>query len=243
MRSWAWSVALWASVSTCGAEGLGLLAPTPNHTDPRTMYFAGGDLWHAGGFLHGGLLWSPSGLFHEGFTLKLLAGAGTYRYRAGGIGGTEVTGVMTLASVMPGWRFKADRFEATVYAGLDLQHHHLTPDDPGNSLKGTHVGVRGGFDLWYEPLSNLMLAANSSLSTIGPSYWARLAGGWRVLDRLWIGPEAQVLGAPTHHEIRLGVHVTALKIRSFEWAFGFGFAVDTDRRNGLYGRVGILARR
>jgi hypothetical protein len=243
MRSVACGVAalLLAAGVAEGAEAHRLLAPDPAQR-PHLMFYAGGDLWHTGEFLHGGLLWSPGGLFNEGFTLKLLAGVGTYRYLAGGPGGVEVTGFTTLGSVMPGWRFKAGKFEATVYAGLDMQTHKLTPDDLSNRMRGTQVGMRAGADLWYEPAPSLMLAANVSASTIGPNYWARVAGGVRAFDLLWVGPELQGLSGPTHHQFRAGVHATALRTRLFEWSAGFGFVIDSDRRRGLYGRIGVLAR-
>ncbi len=218
-----------------------LLAPDPAHP-PHVMYYVGADLWHTGGFLHGGLLWSPGGLFRQGFTLKLLAGGGTYRYLAGGQGGVEVRGVTTLGAIMPGWRFKLGKFEATVYGGPDFQTHRLTPDDPGNRLRGTHRGLRTGADIWYEPATDIMLAANASVSTIGPNYWSRVATGWRMLDMFWIGPELQGLGGPTQQQFRAGMHITSFRSGGLEWSAGFGFSTDTDRRSGVYARVGVLTR-
>jgi len=219
-----------------------LFAPEPAHA-PHAMYLAGGDIWHAGTFGHAGLLWSPGGLFREGFTLKLLGGAGTYRYISkGGLGDVEVRGYGYLGAVMPGWRFKAGTLEATVYAGLDVQHHKLTPDDPGNRLRGTHFGIRAGADIWYEPAPAIMLAANVSASTIGPDYWTRVAAGWRAFDLLWLGPELQGLGGPTHHQFRAGMHVTSFRYGLYEWSAGFGFSTDTDRRSGVYARIGVLMR-
>jgi hypothetical protein len=101
------------------------------------LMFSGYDLWRNGSFVHGGALWSPNGLGREGFTLKLLTAAGIYRYRSGG--GT-IVGETGLAAAMPGWRFKFDRLEITAVVGVDLQGHLLTPDDPGNRVRGVHAG-------------------------------------------------------------------------------------------------------
>ena len=75
--------------------------------------------------------------------LKLLGAGGTYLYRSGALD-ANVMGVQALGSLMPGWRFKADKLEIAIYAGLDVQYHALTPDDRDNRLRGTHTGVRVG---------------------------------------------------------------------------------------------------
>jgi hypothetical protein len=206
----------------------------------RYLLFGGGDLWRSGGFLHGGVLVSPEGLGREGFTFKLLFGGGVYRYQTGG---TEITGETALAAAMPGWRFKFDRLEITAVAGLDLQTHHLTPGDPGNKMRGTHAGLRVGADLWYQPSDAMMIAAAVSASTIGPNYWTRVATGWRLFDRAWVGPEALALGGSTYQQVRLGAHATAFKTEALEWSAGFGYVRDSDHRNGVYGRIGVLTRR
>ncbi len=112
------------------------------------MLFAGADMWRAGGFAHGGLVWSPGGLDKEGFAAKLMAGAGIYRYRSGD---TPITGDVLVFNVMPGWRFKPGNADIAVFAGLDVQHHRLTPDDLSNAARGTHAGLRLGLDFWWEP--------------------------------------------------------------------------------------------
>jgi hypothetical protein len=210
---------------------------------PTVMYLSGGDVWRDGAFFYGGLLWSPRGLFAPGFTLKLLSGAGDYTYRAGSRRGT-VLGVDALDAITPGWRFHIGKAEITAFAGLDLQEHCLFPDDRSNALRGFHAGLRAGADVWYEVAPQvMMLAANVSASTIGPDYWTRIAAGWRMFDRLWVGPEALALGDPTYRQFRLGVHGTGFKIAGYEWSAGFGFVEDSDRRSGLYASLNILLRR
>jgi len=206
----------------------------------RFLLFSGFDLWRHGGFLHGGVLYAPEGLDREGPVVKLLVGGGQYQYLSGA---TTVTGRQWLVSAMPGWRFKRGTLEFTVYGGLDLQHHRFSPYDPGNSLAGTHAGARGGFDLWWEPRPAMMVAASASASTIGTSYWARGAVGWRAFDRVWLGPEIVALGDDNYRQFRLGVHVTGLRTAAFEWAAGLGYARDNDNRSGPYVRVGLIARR
>ncbi len=93
----------------------------------KFLYFSGFNLWRSGGSFYGGMQWAPRGLNEDGFTLKLLLAEA---------GATNIRGTGLLASLMPGWRIKRGNFEAKIFAGLDLQNHRLSPDDPGNSLRG-----------------------------------------------------------------------------------------------------------
>ncbi len=233
--------ALFASGLGYGAEPEAAAAKVED-ASANFLFFSGADLWAQGAFVHGGLLWSPAGLDREGFTLKLLTGAGTYRYVSGALGGTQVTGRVALGALMPGWRFKHEGLELTLFGGLDVQDHQLSPDDPSNRLRGTHFGARLGADLWYEPLADLMVAANASVSSIGPTYWTRAATGLRVFDRLWLGPEALALGDTKYRDFRFGLHATALKTGELEWSAGAGWVTDSDRRSGAYGRLSVLMR-
>ncbi|MBI3435029.1 MAG: cellulose biosynthesis protein BcsS [Proteobacteria bacterium] len=204
------------------------------------LLFSGGDFWRNGKFTHGGLLWSPDGLERTGFTLKALIGAGTYRYRSGA---GDIAATQYLAALMPGWRYKINRVEITIFGGIDAQHHRPSPADPGNRLSGSHLGVRAGADMWWEPTAASMVAVAASLSTIGASHWARAAYGTRVFDRLYVGPEALAIGDTTYRQFRLGLHATALRSGPFEWSAGVGWATDSSKRSGAYGHIGLLTRR
>lgn len=213
--------------------------------DEKTfLFFSGKDLWFHGAFTHGGLIWSPRGLDRPGFTLKLLIGAGVYRYLSGALGDISVNGYQAVGSALPGWRFQRDRLTITLFAGIDIQHHRFFPDDPSNSLRGTRAGVRGGFDLWFEPNPHTMIAADVSVSSIGPSYSGRLALGWRVADAIYIGPE---MGGFAHgdnyNQVRFGLQVSGVKIDDFDCAIAFGWAFDNNDRNSLYGRLGLHVRK
>ena len=204
------------------------------------LFFNGADLWRNGGFTHGGFLWAYQGLNADGPVFKLLLNGGLYRYRSGR---NEIVGSQIMGAALPGWRWRRPGLEVTVFAGLDVQDHRYRPDDPGNRLRGTHLGMRGGFDVWYEPVRDAMLTASASLSTVGTSYWTRAAAGWRVFDAVWLGPEFHACGDDTYRQLRIGAHVTSLRLWGREWSAGLGWVTDTDRRDGVYGRVGVLWRR
>ena len=224
--------AAWAGNEPSGREG------------PHYLLFASTDLWRHGGFSHGGLLAAPEGLDREGFVLKVMFSGGLYRYTSGALRNAEVTGRQLAAAILPGWRFIRHGTILTVFAGLDLQEHRLTPDDISAGLRGGYVGARTGFELWYEPTPETMVAADASVSSIGPSYSARLAVGWRLFDWFYVGPEAQGFAAGSNYQqYRAGIHLTGFKTHIVEWSASAGWAGDSDRRSSVYGRLGILARR
>jgi hypothetical protein len=207
------------------------------------LYFSGTDLWRNGTFLYGGVVWSPWGLDHEGFALKAFASGGTYNYISGALGGMEVQGRELKAELMPGWRFKWDKTELKVFAGLDLQNHQLSPDDPGSKLRGNDVGLRVAFEFWTEPTPLTMFTANGSVSTIVNSYDARAAFGWRTFESFYTGPEIQAFATDDYSQQRIGLHITSLKLWNLEWSAAAGYAHDSDRRSSAYVRLGILTKR
>lgn len=243
-----------AAVLLCGGSpaiadpanvGADATAPAESHlsggaSPEKFLYFSGFDLWRSGNSFYGGAQWAPSGLTQDGFTLKLLLAEGSYRYLAGT---TSVRGTSLLAALMPGWRIKRGDLEIKLFAGLDLQNHRLSPNDPGNSLRGNHAGLRVAAELWWEPTATLMLASSVSGSTIGNSFGIRGAAGWRVSDRFWAGPEIETSGDEVYRQYRIGAHITSFKLAAFEWALGAGYVEDNAGRSGLYGRLSLLTRR
>jgi hypothetical protein len=232
-----------AAFSMVGRAALAGVDPADTRT-AHLLLFSSTDVWHQGGFAHSGVLWAPSGLEQDGAVLKLMLGGGIYRYVSGGLGNLEVRGEQLSGSILPGWRFVRGKLIVTTFLGADFQRHRLLPDDPTAGLRGSYVGVRGGFELWYEPTATTMLAADASASSIGPSYSARLATGWRVLDRFYLGPEIQGFTADgNYRQIRAGLQITGFRTKTFEWSMGFGWATDSDHHDGAYGRLGVFTRR
>ena len=82
----------------------------------------------------------------------------------------------------------------------------------------------------------------ASLSTVGSSYWTRAAARWRLFD-VWLGPELLACGDDTYRQFRFGAHVTSLRMLGYEWSAGAGWVTDSDRRDGVYGRIALLFRR
>ena len=242
-RGWGWSAALAAAALwlSCASACAG------DDEDATVMLFSGRDLWRNGAFAYGGFITAPGGFDDDGLMLKVLLSGGLYRYDAGDLGGARVIGAEGAAQVLPGFRIKRFGVEAKVFFGLDVERHKLWPDDPGNRLQGTDLGVRFAAEFWTEPTPKTMVAASVALSSIATSNTARLAYGWRVCedmfeDGFYVGPEAQYFGAEGYRHLRLGVHITQLKAESYEWSAGLGFARASDGASGPYVRIGFNVR-
>lgn len=227
-----------ASLTVSGLPG----AVNADDDAARLILFSGRDAWRHGAFLHGGAIWAPGGFEQDGILFKLLLSGGLYRYDAGGLGGTRVTGAEWLGAVMPGWRMKRGPVEIKVFAGPEYQRHRLWPDDPGNRLRGRAVGLRFAVELWAEPTPATMVAADAALVSIGGNYSARAAFGWMLFDQFYAGPETQVYGGDGYAQARFGVHISSLKTGDTEWLAAAGWAVDSDSRGSAYLRLGLMQR-
>ena len=205
------------------------------------MLFSGRDVWRSGLYAYGGAVWAPTGFEDDGLLLKILLSGGVYRYFAGNLD-QDVTGAQWAAAFMPGWRFKRGPLEVKIFFGPEIASHRLWPDDPDNRLRGRTFGLRFAAEFWAEPTPLTMFAADASLSSVGASYSARLAFGWKVFQLFYVGPEAQVYGADKYDQLRFGAHITSMKTDNVEWSAALGWAFDTDRRASLYARLGLLLK-
>lgn len=170
------------------------IAAAPN--DATFLFFGGTDLWRYGAFLYGGAVWSPGGVDNSGVTLKTLISGGEYKYTSGALN-TDIKGATGSAAILPGWKFINDKLIVNVYAGPVVQDYRLSPNDPSARLHGSYVGGEVASDVWYEPTSYSMISVNGMLASIGPTGSLRVALGTRFLDRMFVGPESEEIGAAT----------------------------------------------
>lgn len=115
----------------------------PAMTARNYFCFPAPDLWRDGRFMHGGLQWSRGGLDCEGFTPQRMAFGRAVPLPLSGTRNNDwVIGAEEQAQLLPSWRFKRDRLELKVFAGLDIKNDVTRPHDPSNRLHGTSVGAR-----------------------------------------------------------------------------------------------------
>jgi hypothetical protein len=237
-------VAFAAATIFCSAA----LADGDPPAEPTFLLFGGGDIFAAysdarfyGTFANAGGIWAPSGLDHDSFAMKLLANGGIYNYPSGYLR-TDVRVTQLSGSLLPGWRMNDNDNYFGFYVGPVVQDYKLSPYDPKSLLRGFYTGAQLSAHGWYQPTPQMMVALDGSVASIALIGSARAATGWRVLDYLFVGPEAQALWCIDYHEWRLGAHFTAFRFGGVEWAAAAGAAYDSFGRLGPYVRGGIVLR-
>jgi Cellulose biosynthesis protein BcsS len=237
-----------AAVLACGSRALAqALEPDTPQPDglsggtrvERVLLYAGFDIWRFGRAAYGGFYWAPDGLNKDGFITRLFVSRGVERYDAGA---RRFDTDIIRAAPLAGWRFSQGTFELKVFAGPELENRVLTPDIPAATYRGTHIGARIATELWWEPMPELMLTSALSASTNATSHSARVAAGWRVVDRFWTGPEISASSDAFSQQVRIGAHLTGFKFEALEWSAAVGYVTDSYHRGGVYGRIGVLTR-
>jgi hypothetical protein len=207
----------------------------------RFLFFSGVDLWRNGLAGYDGMLLAPQGsLNKDGFRVRLFMSDNLERYDTAT---QRFTTNIFRASALPGWRIKRGDLEIRVFAGPTLEIRGFKPDIQTGKLSGSRFGVQLASELWWEPTPATMVAASASITTINSVYNARVAAGWRLIDRFWIGPEISASTDRFSTQYRAGAHLTGFKTGMLEWSVGAGLVEDSFDRSGIYGRVSALFRK
>jgi hypothetical protein len=203
------------------------------------LFYSGFDVWRFGLAGFGGFYAAPDGLDKDGFIVRLFVSGGRERYDTS----TKRFNTDILrGSLLPGWRLSEGTFELKVFAGLDLESRALTQDLPAAEPSRNRIGARVAAETWWEPMSGRMLTSSLSATTNFNAWNIRGAAGWRAFDQFWAGPEILASGDVFSRQFRIGAHLTGIKLATFEWSAATGFVQDSFGRNGIYGRIGVLAR-
>jgi hypothetical protein len=209
-------------------------------TPERFLFYSGFDLWNFGYAGYAGAQWAPGSLNSDGFVLSAFVSDGIERFDTPA---TRYRTAILRASILPGWRFKRRNLEVKVFAGPDFELDILSPVQAYRLPYRNSVGARAAVDLWWEPNAETVASISASVTTIANGYSVRAAGGWRVLDAGWIGPEIAMSADRFSEQYRVGAHLTGLRTGTFEWSLAAGYVQDSFRRNGMYGRISMLTRR
>ncbi|MGE7471169.1 cellulose biosynthesis protein BcsS [Bosea sp. NPDC003192] len=99
-------------------------------------------------------------------------------------------------------------------------------------------------DFWSKPTENSFLQANAyAILTEGGRYWGRLAPGWQVIGDLHLGPEIEGYRERDYHKVRLGAHLTGLRLLRLDWRLAAGLQKASGGKAGAYVTLGLHWKR
>jgi hypothetical protein len=202
------------------------------------LLYGGFDIWRFGRAGYGGFYAAPEGLDKDGFIVRLFVSDGHERYD---LAARQFNTDILRVSLLPGWRVSQGTFELKVFAGAELENRSLA-DVPSARTSVSHIGVSAAAETWWEPIPALMLASSLSATTNMNGWSTRGAAGWRLSDQFWAGPEILASGDSFNKQVRIGAHLTGLKLAVLEWSAAAGFVHDSFGRSGAYGRISVLTR-
>jgi hypothetical protein len=183
------------------------------------------------------------GLETSGFRAMLNIGMSreqTHRTPPHGI--TEKAEVQTLIGYE--WRI-GDTFLA-LYAGTDYQIEQRVCIC--GAIPTARYGQRIQADLWSTPLEGMMLQASAYASTLDRRLWGRVSPGWAVPqgfqdEPLYLGPELEFYRESSYAKLRLGLHLSGLRLLGLSWRLAGGWQRTSDRPSEVYGTLGLYWRR
>lgn len=139
----------------------------------------------------------------DGLLLRGLLYSGRYDYDTVGVAGGKVDGKIDGVEVAVGYQWLQPNSRFSVYGGLDHQRHRLSPDDPGNSVKGGKTGalVQAEIETMGLPWYGNVIAKYSDPFN---AHWVRGRLGYGV-GSVVIGPEVINEGSTSFRENRYGL--------------------------------------
>ena len=211
------------------------------------VLFSGGDITDDSWAIWSGAVVALNrDLSRPGFMLRVVGALARYDYVNTSVVGGVVDGETFLGDVMIGYQGFVDGVRYSAYAGVEFQHHDLTPPDPSNSVRGSETGFKVAGDIETMNPSPFYFNIIGSYSTAFNTYWARGRVGYSF-DGIIVGPEGAVLGDDGFNASRVGAFIdlpvslvpnSPVKIT---FSGGYEFSSDSGLRSGdsVYGNVGV----
>jgi hypothetical protein len=181
----------------------GVSAEVSRAEGPKTVVFTGVDLaprdtvatWL-------GAIYAVNGLAHDSLYLRVLGAYAWYDYTSGaGLG--PIDGRAALFDAQIGYQVVRSNIRAGLSIGVENQDFHLSPDDPGNRLRGSETGFKVMGDVGTLIARPWFFDVIGSYSTAFESYWVRGRVGYE-LWKIVIGPEVVFYGNSDFRAERVG---------------------------------------
>jgi hypothetical protein len=181
-------------------------------------------------------------LEQSGFRFSLFGGRGSYKYDLDldntvntGNGNTDTItttvidkGNYAVADALAGYEFVYKNFSNTLLVGVNFQDHQLVIPDPGNAVQGTKFGLKIQEEVSVNPTERTMIEAQASYSTAWATYRFMVKAGYDISNGkdMFFGPQFTAQGNINYDQLRIGAHLSSLKIGALEFTLTGGYFFD-----------------
>ncbi|MFN0264240.1 cellulose biosynthesis protein BcsS [Tepidamorphus sp. 3E244] len=209
-------------------------------TGPKIVLFGGVDARERSFYGYGGFVWAPmADLSQDTWLVRGMIGGGSYEYDNPGVVGGEVDGDHIEGDIMLGyqWHLQPGRF--SLYAGLNVQDHDHSPNDPSNSTAGSEAGFKVQAELESTYGAPFYYNLSGNYSTANDTYWTQARLGWNM-QQFTVGPEVSLAGNDEYDSQRVGVFARySMDAFSVTGAVGYADVSGTQGGDGVYGSLGF----
>lgn len=216
-----------------------------NVDEPTFDLFSGSDVTaNTNSAYVGGSYAFGNSLYGSGFRLKAAGGYGFYDY--GGVatfGGAtldaRVAGRQNFAEAALGYQLRMGFATIRSYLGVQTGDHHLTPNDPGNPVRGRETGPKATIETWFDLGRSAWVSSDASYTTAFDEYRASVRVGRRLGPKVAIGLESAAIGNAAYDEGRGGGFVE-LRFGNTAMTISGGVSGDyLEREPSGYAAVGL----
>jgi hypothetical protein len=141
------------------------------------------------------------------------------------------------AQTLLGYEWRIGDSFLSLYAGSDFESELRV--EARTIQWSRRYGARLHADLWANPTPDMMLQASAYASSLNGRVWGRLAPGWLLTQGLHVGPEIEAYRERDYSKLRLGLHLTGLRLLGANWRLSGGWQRTSDRPSEPYATVGL----
>jgi hypothetical protein len=205
----------------------------------HVLLFSGGDLSSLSAFNWTGAEAGWNSLDRSGPVFRIMGGMGTYAYDKDGAPDGKVAGTVMLGEVLAGWRHIGTAVCVSVLGGFAIEDHDLDVPDPENEVQGSESGAKIAAEVFWRPTQTTQVEASVAYATTFDFWRVRLAGGIATWRDIVVGAETEAFGNTGSDQARLGVFVSNIGWRAYDFKLAAGALHDGEGETGAYGRLGV----
>jgi len=207
----------------------------------RIFFVAGADHARDSAFAWAGLVAAPLGrLGEDGPRIRVMGGAGRYRYRTADVPGGANAGRVTSGEILAGYRSTFGPVLVSLYLGAHVEDQRLAAPDPGHPAVGTELGVKAALELFAQDASPWSASGFASVSTVHRAYRLRAALAHEFPSGLSLGVEGAVHGDARYNEPRVGAFLHT-NFHGNVITLAGGVLSNSDKGDGLYATLSLYA--